>query len=88
MSAGVPYEAFTTASAAMVLGMLPTALSNGDGSEFRAPMAIAVIGGVVSSTVLSLIVVPAFYLAVENAKARIGRWLGKPESVPSASPAE
>jgi hydrophobe/amphiphile efflux-1 (HAE1) family protein len=55
-------------SAAMVLGMLPTALSHGEGSEFRAPMAIAVIGGVVSSTLLSLIVVPVFYLAIENFK--------------------
>jgi hydrophobe/amphiphile efflux-1 (HAE1) family protein len=55
-------------SAAMVLGMLPTAVSHGEGSEFRAPMAIAVIGGVVSSTLLSLIVVPVFYLAIENFK--------------------
>jgi hydrophobe/amphiphile efflux-1 (HAE1) family protein len=58
-------------SAAMVLGMLPTALSRGEGSEFRSPMAIAVIGGVVSSTILSLVVVPAFYLAVEGLKARV-----------------
>src|ERR1019366_5151032 len=56
-------------SAAMILGMLPTAISNGEGSEFRAPMAIAVIGGVVSSTLLSLVVVPAFYLAIEGGKA-------------------
>jgi hypothetical protein len=48
--------------------MLPTAVSHGEGSEFRAPMAIAVIGGVVSSTLLSLIVVPVFYLAIENFK--------------------
>ena len=60
-------------SAAMILGMLPTALGNGEGSEFRAPMAIAVIGGVVSSTLLSLVVVPAFYLAIEGAKARLAR---------------
>jgi multidrug efflux pump subunit AcrB len=60
-------------SAAMVLGMLPTAVSNAEGSEFRAPMAIAVIGGVISSTLLSLIVVPVFYLAIENLKA----WLPK-----------
>jgi multidrug efflux pump subunit AcrB len=59
-------------SAAMVLGMLPTAISKGDGSEFRAPMAIAVIGGVISSTLLSLLVVPCVYLAIENAKARLG----------------
>jgi multidrug efflux pump subunit AcrB len=57
-------------SAAMVLGMLPTAISNGDGSEFRAPMAIAVIGGVISSTLLSLVVIPVLYLAIENVKAR------------------
>jgi HAE1 family hydrophobic/amphiphilic exporter-1 len=63
-------------SAAMVLGMLPTAISNAEGSEFRAPMAIAVIGGVVSSTLLSLIVVPVFYLAIENLKGWLKRKLG------------
>lgn len=62
-------------SAAMVLGMLPTAVSNVEGSEFRAPMAIAVIGGVVSSTLLSLIVVPVFYLAIENLKSLLSRKL-------------
>jgi HAE1 family hydrophobic/amphiphilic exporter-1 len=65
-------------SAAMVLGMLPTALGKGEGSEFRSPMAIAVIGGVVSSTILSLVVVPAFYLAVEGVKARVRVWRGLP----------
>ncbi|MBP9113296.1 MAG: efflux RND transporter permease subunit [Polyangiaceae bacterium] len=63
-------------SAAMILGMLPTALSNGDGSEFRAPMAVAVIGGVISSTFLSLIVVPAMYVSIENAKAWLARQFG------------
>jgi HAE1 family hydrophobic/amphiphilic exporter-1 len=60
-------------SAAMTLGMLPTAMSNAEGSEFRAPMAIAVIGGVISSTLLSLVVVPVFYLTIENIKGRLGR---------------
>lgn len=59
-------------SAAMILGMLPTATSRAEGSEFKAPMAIAVIGGVVSSTLLSLIVVPVFYLALEGAKKALG----------------
>jgi hydrophobe/amphiphile efflux-1 (HAE1) family protein len=72
-------------SAAMILGMLPTALGRGDGSEFRAPMAVAVIGGVISSTLLSLVVVPAFYLAIENLKARLG--VGR-QPVPAPSPAE
>jgi multidrug efflux pump subunit AcrB len=53
-------------TAAMVLGMLPTALGNGIGSEFRAPMAVSVIGGVISSTFLTLIVVPVVYLGIER----------------------
>jgi hydrophobe/amphiphile efflux-1 (HAE1) family protein len=64
-------------SAAMVLGMLPTAVSHGEGSEFRAPMAIAVIGGVVSSTLLSLVVVPVFYLSIENLKHWLPRAAAK-----------
>ncbi len=64
-------------SAAMVLGMLPTALGRGEGSEFRGPMAIAVIGGVISSTLLSLVVVPVFYLAIENSKVTLGALLAR-----------
>ncbi len=52
-------------SAAMVLGMVPTLISDGPGSEFRAPMAAAIIGGVISSTVLTLVVVPVVFLGVE-----------------------
>jgi hydrophobic/amphiphilic exporter-1 (mainly G- bacteria), HAE1 family len=75
-------------SAAMVLGMLPTAISNGDGSEFRAPMAIAVIGGVISSTLLSLVVVPVLYLTIENAKGRLAGWLGLRAPAPAPSGGE
>lgn len=60
-------------SAAMVLGMLPTAVGEGTGSEFRAPMAVAVIGGIVSSTLLTLVVVPVVFLAVESTRARLDR---------------
>lgn len=68
-------------SAAMVLGMLPTAVGNSDGSEFRAPMAIAIIAGVISSTFLSLVVVPVVYLAFEGMKARLARFFGqKPDA--------
>ncbi|HVO19808.1 MAG TPA: efflux RND transporter permease subunit [Anaeromyxobacter sp.] len=52
-------------SAAMVLGMLPTALGRGMGSEFRAPMAMVVIGGVITSTMLTLWLVPVVFLLVE-----------------------
>lgn len=51
---------------AMAAGMLPTALGIGEGSEFRAPMAIAVIGGLISSTLLSLVLVPVVYELVDD----------------------
>ncbi|HUD90888.1 efflux RND transporter permease subunit [Sphingobium sp.] len=56
---------------AMAAGMLPTALGIGEGAEFRQPMALAVIGGLVSSTALSLIFVPVVYEIVES----IEQWL-------------
>jgi HAE1 family hydrophobic/amphiphilic exporter-1 len=56
-------------SAAMVLGMLPTALGTGMGSEFRSPMAVAVIGGVITSTMLTLWVVPVVFVQVERIRA-------------------
>jgi hydrophobe/amphiphile efflux-1 (HAE1) family protein len=56
-------------SAAMVLGMLPTALGRGTGSEFRSPMALVVIGGVITSTLLTLWVVPVVFLGVEKLRA-------------------
>lgn len=48
-------------SGAIILGMLPAAIGRGEGSEFYAPMSIAVIGGVITSTLLTLVVVPIFY---------------------------
>jgi hydrophobic/amphiphilic exporter-1 (mainly G- bacteria), HAE1 family len=53
-------------SAAMVLGMLPAAVGRGEGMEFRVPMAVAVIGGVITSTFLTLVVVPVVYLWVDR----------------------
>ncbi|MBD2206229.1 efflux RND transporter permease subunit [Calothrix sp. FACHB-1219] len=54
----------TTAST--ILGMLPIALGFGAGSELRSPMAVAIAGGLVSSTVLSLIVVPVVYAILDD----------------------
>jgi len=51
---------------AMIAGMLPIALGYAADSSFRAPMAIAVIGGLITSTVLSLVVVPAAFTLVED----------------------
>ena len=51
---------------AMIFGMLPLALALGEGSEFRSPMARAVIGGLISSTVLTLVVVPVVYTYLDS----------------------
>ncbi len=53
-------------TAAMVFGMLPTALKIGEGAESRAPMAIAVIGGLITSTLLTLVVIPVVYTIVDD----------------------
>lgn len=51
---------------AMIFGMIPIALGTGEGGEFRAPMARAVIGGLITSTLLTLIVVPVVYTYFED----------------------
>jgi len=48
-------------TAAMVFGMLPLALALNDGGEIQAPMGRAIIGGVITSTLLTLVVVPVLY---------------------------
>ena len=58
---------------AMGFGMLPIALGFGGDPSFRSPMAIAVIGGLVTSTVLSLVVVPAVYTYVDDAEGLLKR---------------
>lgn len=60
-------------SIAMSAGMLPSALGVGEGGSFRSPMAIAVIGGIIVSTVLSLVVVPSFFLIMDDLSRLLGR---------------
>ncbi|MBL9074758.1 efflux RND transporter permease subunit [Tabrizicola sp.] len=75
-------------SIAMSAGMLPSALGVGEGGAFRAPMAIAVMGGIIVSTVLSLVVVPSMYLVMDDLSRFfswvLGRFLGKKEVEPMA----
>jgi hypothetical protein len=59
---------------AMAAGMLPSANGIGEGGEFRAPMATAVIGGLIASTILSLVFVPSFYIVMDDV-AHLFRWL-------------
>lgn len=60
---------------AMIAGMLPIALGWGADASFRQPMAIAVIGGLLSSTLLSLLVVPVVFTYVDGLQHGLGRWL-------------
>src|SRR4030095_14253200 len=55
---------------ALVAGMLPVAIGVGEGGEFYRPMAVAIIGGVVTSTLLTLLVIPSFYDSIEINRER------------------
>lgn len=61
---------------AMIFGMLPVALSNGIGAEVRKPMAYAIIGGMTTSTLLTLIVVPVIFSYLESFSSYIKSKLG------------
>jgi multidrug efflux pump subunit AcrB len=62
---------------AMAAGMLPSALAIGAGGEFRSPMAIAVIGGLIVSTLLSLVFVPAFFTIMDDVGLLFWRVFGR-----------
>jgi Cu/Ag efflux pump CusA len=64
-------------SIAMSAGMLPSALGVGEGGSFRAPMATAVIGGIIVSTVLSLVIVPSFFLIMDDLSRLLARLFGR-----------
>ncbi|TDR81392.1 efflux RND transporter permease subunit [Paludibacterium purpuratum] len=63
-------------SLAMIFGMLPLALSMGDGAETQRPMAQAIIGGLITSTLLTLLVVPVVYTLMDGLRGFIRRRLG------------
>jgi HAE1 family hydrophobic/amphiphilic exporter-1 len=72
-------------TAAMVFGMLPVALAFGQGAEVRAPMAITVIGGLITSTILTLVVVPVVYSLLDGLASRLRRGAPAPASATGAS---
>ena len=81
---------------AMAAGMFPSALGMGDGGGFRSPMAIAVMGGLAASTLLSLVFVPAVFTLIDDLGGLIwrvfGRFVGERDEAthprPDATPAE
>jgi hydrophobic/amphiphilic exporter-1 (mainly G- bacteria), HAE1 family len=79
-------------SLAMIAGMIPTAFALGKGSEFRQPMAIAVIGGLVTSTLLALVMVPVIYEIVDDIEhwlvPKLGRFVTPRDAPPPSDVAE
>ena len=58
---------------ALIAGMLPVAIGVGEGGEFYRPMAVAIIGGTITSTILTLLVIPSFYDSIELSREVWGR---------------
>jgi HAE1 family hydrophobic/amphiphilic exporter-1 len=86
MAARVRLRPIIMTTTAMIFGMIPLALALGEGAEQRAPMAHAVIGGLITSTLLTLFVVPVVYTLLDDMVARVR---GKPRaSKPVLSPRE
>jgi multidrug efflux pump subunit AcrB len=71
---------------AMIFGMLPMAIGHSAGGEINAPMARAVIGGVITSTVLTLVVVPVLYTYLHRFSMRARHWWGLDEPHPPVLP--
>jgi HAE1 family hydrophobic/amphiphilic exporter-1 len=56
---------------ALIAGMMPVAIGAGEGADFYRPLAVAIIGGTITSTILTLLVVPTFYDSIEIARDRM-----------------
>lgn len=69
----------------LIFGVLPVALAVGQGAEFRAPMARAVIGGMTTATLLTLIVIPVVFTYVDDAMARLKHSTGRADTTPTAA---
>jgi len=72
---------------ALIAGMFPVALALGDSGQFYQPLAIAIIGGTITSTFLTLLVVPTFYDSIEIARDRMAAKFGRRAERWSALPA-
>ena len=85
---GVRLRPILMTSVAIVAGMMPVAIGAGEGADFRAPLGRAVIGGVITSTLLTLLVIPTFYdiLADWRDAAMRRLHIGHPVQPPSLEP--
>jgi HAE1 family hydrophobic/amphiphilic exporter-1 len=72
---------------ALVAGMLPVAIGWGEGADFYRPLGIAIIGGMITSTVLTLLVVPTFYDSIQTRGDRIVAWFRRRTGIAAVLPA-
>jgi hypothetical protein len=86
LASTTPALAIVMTTVAMVAGMLPVAIGLHGDSSFRAPMAIAVIGGLLTSTALTLVIVPAVFTLIDDAERWVQRRLGRDAPAAPASP--
>ena len=85
MAAKVRLRPILMTTLAMIFGMIPLAFAMTEGSEQRAPMGQAVIGGVITSSLLTLVVVPVVYCYMDDLSEFLKRlWSGKQKSKPEA----
>jgi hydrophobic/amphiphilic exporter-1 (mainly G- bacteria), HAE1 family len=62
---------------ALIAGMMPVAIGVGEGGEFYRPMAVAIIGGTITSTLLTLLAIPSFYDSIEIGREKFGRLVAR-----------
>ncbi len=72
---------------ALIAGMIPVAIGHGEGADFRAPLGRAVIGGTITSTLLTLLVIPTVYEIIDDFRSWIGARFGRRVRRPAAEPA-
>jgi HAE1 family hydrophobic/amphiphilic exporter-1 len=77
---------------ALIAGMIPVAIGHGEGADFRAPLGRAVIGGTITSTLLTLLVIPTVYEILDDFRewvaAKVGRRVAHPRPTGVPAPAE
>jgi HAE1 family hydrophobic/amphiphilic exporter-1 len=64
---------------ALIAGMIPVAMGRGEGADFRAPLGVAIIGGVITSTFLTLLVIPTVYEIFDDWRITISGWFKIPQ---------
>ncbi|MGA1360078.1 MAG: efflux RND transporter permease subunit [Gemmatimonadaceae bacterium] len=64
---------------ALIAGMIPVALGLGEGADFRAPLGRAIIGGTITSTILTLLVIPTIYEIFDEWREKVSGWFSFPE---------